>query len=236
MSKINLFEDKEFDQLDWLNRAVEPFIFPPNDVLAIMPEKFDFDYSALLGVMKNTNRTNIDLDSLVEYAAQQSGVDMGSYHLCIKEHYKIQLEPDTVMNFETRQLSGGVSIVKTKNQLTDEDIQAMLATKMYESLRGMYATAPEQIPRLNEVLDLIGSKDARGSRSGRHKVEAIAAAMTKVVTEDKWRVRNYNLMLKCADWIKDYVDRGNLASMSNFTRLKCMTHKGQPIYSMEETK
>lgn len=235
MSKINLFEDKEFDKLDWLNRAVEPFIFPPNDVLVHMPEEYVFDLETILSIMSR-GTLSVDLSALVEYVAKRSGVELGSYHMCIKEQYQLLVSPDAQLNFEKREMIGTIRIVKLKNQLTDEDIQALLALKINEKLRGIYANDPLQIPRLNEVLDLIGGhKEARSSRSGRHKVSAIAEGMTAVVKEDKWRVRNYDLMLKCADWIKDYVDKGNLASMSNFTRLKCMTHKGQPIYSMEET-
>lgn len=235
MAKINLFEDKEYDKLDWLNKAVEPFIFPPNDVLAAMPEVVTFDFATIWSLCNEGRQLNLSMDRLVDYAASLEKIDMGHACLLVKEHYKLEVDPDTVINLEEKSMTGGVRIIKTKNQLNDEDIASLLSIKLYEKLR--YINYENQyLQRLNEVLDLIGAKETRGSRSARNKLGEIADTMKKVVLEDKWRVRNYDLMLSTGDWLKKYIEDGNLAAMSNFTRLKCMTHKGIPIYSMEETK
>ena len=233
MSKINLFEDKQYDSLDWLNKAVESFNFPPNDVLAAMPEVFEFDFDTILAICLVRRALGINMEKFVSYAAAKAGVELGQARILVEEHYR--LEADAVLDFEERTLTGHVRIVKTKSQLSDEDIVELLASKTYERLRYISYDKAE-LSRLNEVLDLIGAKETRSSRSSRHKSVEIAETMAKIVKEDKWRVRDYELMLKCTDWIRLYVEDGNLAAMSNFTRLKCMVHKGVPIYSMEETK
>ena len=44
-----------------------------------------------------------------------------------------------------------------------------------------------------------------------------------------------DLLLKAVNWACDYIKTGNLASLTNFNKLKVMTYKKDPIYSMEET-
>ncbi len=235
MSKINLFEDKEYDKLDWLNKAVEPFIFPPNDILAVMPEQVDFDYNTLWELMKEHHQLGLHIETLVQFAAQKHDIELGTTRLMVCEQYTVEVQSDTTFDFEAKTMTGGIRLIKKKSQLTDEDITELLCIKLREKL--VYVgTEQDYLPRLNEVLDVIGVKETRNSRSARYKRDEICEALVKVVREDKWRVRNYELMLKTGEWIKAYVEQGNLAAMSNFTRLKCMVHKGAPIYSMEETK
>ncbi len=53
---------------------------------------------------------------------------------------------------------------------------------------------------------------------------------------NEWKIKDTELANKVGFWIKDYIVDGNLAAYSNFCRLKVMTHKDQPIYSMEEVE
>jgi hypothetical protein len=94
---------------------------------------------------------------------------------------------------------------------------------------------PDLIPRMQEVLTLLDAKhpDLK-SRSARNKGGSIAQCFAEIIRNDSWKVRNLDLMIKAATWIREFVVNGNLAAMANFTKLKCMTYNGKPIYSMEE--
>jgi hypothetical protein len=222
--------------MEWLNKAIEPFIFPQNEVLMSMPERVDFDYATILSFLeKNNGHLRIGLDELIMFAVAQVNLKLDKDDLSfLSNYFVVDIVPDTEINFEQGTLTGGISLRKTKDQLSDEEIVSYAADIVYYRLYGIYSKS--NISRCNEIMDLIGAEAQRQSTSTRYKIREIAATMASIIREDRWRIRNVALLLKCPTWIQDYLEDGNLAAMSNFTRLKCMVHKGVPIYSMEETK
>jgi hypothetical protein len=234
MSKINLFEDKEYDKMEWLNKAVEPYIFPQNEILMSMPEQVSLDYDLILSLI-SPDQLRIEQNELIKYAAQQVNLELSANDLrFLGDFFKIVIDPHTSIDFESNGLTGAVTLVKTKPQLEESDIVEYTANSAVNLMR--YMRTDSDISRLNEIMDLIGAKESRQSRSTRYKIEEITKTFKTIILEDKWRVRNMELFLKSAAWIKAFVEDGNLAAMSNFTRLKCMVHKGAPIYSLEEAK
>jgi hypothetical protein len=214
---------------------VEPYIFPPNDVMANIPDRFEITYEVLLDILKKGHSFQVGINELMEYLVTPSSPQISSEDkYLLRNFFEVKIPPDLVVNFREGTMNGVIEFVKKKPQLDDEDIKAHVAYCATYALSGS-AFPKDALPRINEIMDLLNCSDYRSSRSVHYKMDALKTALKNIILEDKWRVRNTQLFVKSADWIRDYIANGNLASLSNFTRLKCMTHKGNAIYSMDET-
>lgn len=233
MAKINLFEDKVYDGLDWLEMAVEPYICPLNDILSHLPDSISLSLEDLIELELFSDSASASQDNVVKFALKKEGFFLEESKIKMIENFmEIQFPSgDCFVDLENMTMRGEVLLVKKVNILEDEDIKTWLNERVQLILR--YRNKPD-IPRMSEIQDLLGCRDA--TKSVKNKYKAISKKMEDVVLKDEWRVRDTQLMESVARWIVDYIDNGNLASLSNFTRLKCMVHKNAPIYSMEETK
>jgi hypothetical protein len=93
------------------------------------------------------------------------------------------------------------------------------------------------IGRANEIMEILGGcEGGLRTRSIRRKRAALHDRLVKLFKDNEWNIKDTTLANKVGFWICSYVKEGNLAAFSNFCRLKVMTHKGQPIYSMEEVQ
>ena len=235
-NKIDLFKDKEYSEMEWLSKAIEPFIFPLNDTLAKMPNECQITYDFIVDKLVINQSHEITIKDAILFAAKGindiSPEDIES----MKNSFKLDIEENTILNIETKTLTGEIKLLKIKEQYDDEDIKNIIGDSVNNIICNIHEKKAD-IGRLNEIMDLINHKDMRGSRSVRYKTYAIAQGYVDIIKQDKWRMRNAELIIKAAKWIKNYVENGNLADLSSFTRLKCMTHlnNGAPIYSMEET-
>ena len=133
---------------------------------------------------------------------------------------------------------GEVCIVKTINTLSDEDLQPLMGRKGIEALghvRDYRSDAP--LERLNEVLDILGNcQETMSNRSVRKKVIRIKERLSEIFKTNEWRIRDMGLANKVGFWIRGYIMNGNLADLTNFCKLKVMTHNNMPIYSVKEEK
>lgn len=232
MTKINLFQDKEYEQLDWLNRAVESFVCPINDKMAAFPESVELTFDDFKEMHLNTTYDISVLDALIQTAPRFNMEFTSGEASQLYNYFELVLPSQEVrVDFETRQVSGQILLVKKKAQLEDEDILFIMTTEAVNRLSRISYEA--NIGRMNEIMDLLNCTKDRKSRSANYKTSAIKSCVKSILGEDKWRIRNMDLAIKCADWIVSYINDGNLAALSNFTRLKCMTHNNAPIYSMD---
>ena len=94
------------------------------------------------------------------------------------------------------------------------------------------------IKRINELIDVLAktpkeTKTIRKSKNGMHKMEWLAVALDLIIEEDRWNIKDVDLIIKFLGWVDDYLRYGSIHSFSLITRLKAMTHSKNPIYSVE---
>jgi hypothetical protein len=93
---------------------------------------------------------------------------------------------------------------------------------------------------MDELLDMFeATAVARCSRkrvTKGDKMWALRSAVEGIIGEDKWLIRNGELIRKMLMWISQYLNHGNVAAMANLSKLKIMTHTKQPIYSIKEVE
>lgn len=233
---MGVFHDKRYEQLDWVSQAVQPIETPLSAILERLPESTRIDYQL---VTYNDARGSIGKSSLIDkmlssYSNGHRFVwrERDLLYSCFELD---QRSEELILNLEEGTLTGELYLLKIKYTLEEDDVKRILGEFGKEQLGHMNSYNMDS-SRANEMLDLLEKSEAAiASRSGKVKKQAIQDRLAQIFKDNEWRVRNTDLANSMCMWIKAYIERGDLASLSNITRLKVMTYKDGPIYSIEET-
>jgi ribosomal protein S13 len=227
---MSFLKDKEWENMDWLNKAVEPIVFSVNNEIPKLPSRIDIPASVFrTAVRRNENYLHVDnliIDECHKLNMPKYTIDI-LYKIGFGKLYNVQSEPEVFYDVGTQTLRGDIYLVKQIETLDEEAIQSLLISFTY-GISGMSADTA------NEIMDIIGCEEARKTKSATKKVRAIRNYMQNVFRENKWNIRNIDLCIKLVMWINAYLDNGNRAALANISKLKCMVYNGHPIYSMEE--
>ncbi len=236
---MGIFDDKKFEQLDWMTQVTETIDSELNGLLARLPDEKTFDMLSLLALLDNSYSLSISSGNLVRQMLHQ--IEPSKYldyleeaRLC--ECFKFERSDQVELDFDMMKMTGYVKLVKITKTLEDEDLQKMMGHKGLEAFRNNNYSET-MCGRANEILDLIDAhKDGARSRSVKKKIKAIRERLKTVFTTNEWRIRDMDLADKVCLWCRDYITTGNLAALMNLAKLKVMTHNNMPIYSIEEEK
>ena len=235
---MSVFADKKYENLDFLSQITETIDAPVNAVLASLPEIKSFSYEEIVTILGDSYSFRMDVGSLVRKLLQDSGINYTA--LSYEERqlvfgaFKLETSGDLILDFETGTLHGEVILTKTVNTLADDVLQKMLGAQGIDELRYInYQSASHG--RFNEILDLVGGCDeAKKTRSINNKIRFLKRRLMKIFVDNEWRIRDNDLANKISRWARVYIETGNLAALTNFCKVKVMTHNGGPIYSIVE--
>ncbi len=238
---MGVFDDKKFDGLDWISQATEPIDSKMNEVLGLMPESIDitFDvYRELLG--DRSYGTDLSVNSVISHYISKANMEMSyNQQQALEKCFQFEMEGEEVLlDFENKVISGGtLKLVKITTTMDEQVLKGMLGSEGIEQVGYVGMGDPQCLSRMNEVMELLAKcEQGLKTRSPYKKRHAITNRLKVLFKDNEWNIRDTELANKVGFWIRDYIQDGNLASFSNFCRLKVMTHKGQPIYSMEEVQ
>ena len=227
---MGVFDDKRYDQLDWVSQAVQPIETPLATLLEQLPDKTPVPWDWF-------RDGTLDLSDVIQELVSTKIKGRLSYQerAIIDECFEFQCSKDQItLNLGLGNMDGEIHVVKTKFTLDEDRLKQSLGEEGLQYL-GQMNYYNMDFPRANEMLELLEkTEEALKSRSGRNKSHAIRTRLTDIFKNNEWNVKSTELANKMGYWIRDYVDKGNLAALSNITRLKVMTYKGGPIYSIEE--
>lgn len=238
---MGVFDDKKFDGLDWISQATEPIDSKMNEVLALMPDNIDIDFNMYRSFLGSRNYgTDLSISYVVGYYIAKANIEL-SYQQqeALVKCFKFEMEGDDVLlDFENKVISGGkLSLVKTTTTMDEQLLKNMLGAEGIEQLSYCNTRDFSCMSRMNEVMELLTKCEQGLKTRSVHKKRSVMVNRLKTLFKDnEWNIRDTELANKVGTWIRDYIQDGNLAAFSNFCRLKVMTHKGQPIYSMEEVQ
>lgn len=235
---MGIFDDKQYDEMDWLSKAIEPTISSLNDALSKLPEETDFSPPQIMRLAKTGYNLGVDLDSVVLTLCQKHGVGLTSWDDDFKKIVRCfdmeLIGPDITLDLENNICEGGtLRLTKIKSMFEENELQKEMGSKGISNMRRMDFNKVE-IARANEIGELLGNDIIRQKRSSRQKVQVILEVLAKGFAENTWNIKNVELSDKVCLWIQTYLETGNLAALTNFCKFKVMTHAGDPIYSMEE--
>jgi len=237
---MGVFDDKKFDELDWISQATEPIDSKMNEVLGLMPESLTLDFNLYTKMLSNSYGLDLSLEKAVAYCLNEYSPDVNlswDQKNVMRDMFEFQINVDEalILDFENGTLSGGeIKLVKLASTMDEKVLESLLGKEGIMAVSSMYCTQAG-LSRANEIMDLLGNcEEGMRTRSDRRKRRIIQTRLTNLFKANEWNIRDTELANKVGFWIRDYVSSGNLAAFSNFCRLKVMTHKNQPIYSMEE--
>lgn len=234
---MGVFDDKKFEQLDWMSQITEGIESELNGLLARLPDRIELDFDSIISFMDSSNTPRLSTDSVVRkiirsfYDSNLSWEDERTIRSC----FEFEASDDLLIDFENKILRGSVTLVKTTTTLADEHLQNTMGSDGIQKLSRISWNDPGCFSRANEVMELLGGleKETR-NRSARRKFQAIRSRLSNIFKNNEWRIRDTELANKIGIWIGQYIQSGNLAAFSNFCKIKVLTHQGGPIYSIEE--
>ncbi len=234
---MGVFDDKRYDQLDWVSQAVQPIETPLSALLEKLPESTRIDFELITGA---DSQGNLNRDSLVESMLRRFN---RGHEFTWKERdlmfncFELDMRSEElILNLEDQTLTGELFLIKTKFTLDEDQIKKVMGEYGRDQLNRMNAYNMN-VQRAHEMLDLLEkSEAAMASRSNKVKKQAMMNRIQQIFQDNEWRIKNTDLANNVSLWIKSYIETGDLAALSNITRLKVMTYKDGPIYSIEETK
>jgi len=249
MSK--LFSDPEYkrmstDEESWLELAIEPFRFYLNEVIPLLPEKIELDYDQILKLIKNATSDqylSISAHSILQPIADKLLKKPLSAKALnhLVELYSISMDGDEIIDFANKTLTNSIVFSKDLYEFPEDKIKGIISSLVIDHISIIdYTTdSPKHgstVSRINEVMDIVGFEEPsdRTTRSMRKKQRALKRRIRTLIAEDEWRIRSYDVIEDLCININEFIKNGNMHALMNITRLKCMTHKGAPIYSMED--
>lgn len=235
---MGVFDDKKFEQLDWMTQITETIESELNGLLARLPDVVELNYNTVISFVDFNYSMRLDSDRVVRKILQEHGKKLSwEDESTIKGCYTFEVSDDLIIDMESRTMIGSIKLVKTTPTLSCEQLQMAMGRKGINSIESTRWNDSNAIVRANEVMDLLGNcEHALKNRSYRKKRAAITDRLVRIFTTNEWRIRDMELADKIGLWISQYISNGNLAAFSNFCKVKVMTHQGGPIYSIEEQK
>jgi hypothetical protein len=238
---MSVFKDKKFEELDWVSQAIEPIDSPLNIYLSQLPDEVDINYDMYIKCIRESGySTSISVEQIISPMLRSHANRHLSYQEIdmIIRCFALELSGDSVLiDFEKQEISGGaIKLVKIQFTLDEKDLKNTLGSNGIRAISEIRRSSlPEGLSRANEILDLLGScEKGFKTRSIGNKCYMISTRVKNLLSNDEWKIKDTELANKIGKWIALYIQDGNLAALSNLCRLKVMTHRDQPIYSMEE--
>jgi hypothetical protein len=237
---MKLFEDKVYKDMDWLEAACQPVKDSLNDILNSLDDEIEVEFHMLIGWSgKPSTVEAVDIvekhlsskESLEEFPVPLS-LSLSRSLRTIATCFEFSATGQPKLDFESKQIvDGSIKLIKVKSKFTEEETEKRLIAAPLDIIDSI-SYRPASMSSLNEMCELLGLHEARKLRAKRKKVIAIDCELADIFKTNAWNIKDVDLACKVAKWIKLYIEDGNLAALSNFCKLKVMTHDGQPIYSI----
>lgn len=235
---MGVFDDKKFEELDWISQATEPIDSIMNEALSLIPDETIIDFPTYKKMVGNYD-LNLSISRIVDYLVKRytNHIDI-SYQQrnALLDCFNIEMDPQVLLDFEKQQIVGNIKVIKIASTMDEKVLESMLGHEGIEEV-GRVFISHSAMSRANEIMELLGKcEEGLRTRSERKKRLIMKNRLAILFKNNEWKIKDTELANRVGFWIRDYIKDGNLAALSNFCRLKVMTHKGQPIYSMEEIK
>lgn len=233
---MGVFDDKKFEQLDWVSQITETIESDLNGLLARLPEKYDLTFELINSLIKSSYDRTLSIDKIINHLLTQSNLKLPDNPDGLYECFKFEISKDLVLDLENGTLQGHATLIKKTQTIEDETLQKMMGKEGIQAVQySLRSLDNSNIGRINEIIDLIGGlEQERSHRSVRKKIYAISKRLESIFANNEWRIRDMALANRICYWIKEYMVTGNLAAYTNFCKIKVMTHSNMPIYSIEE--
>lgn len=233
---MGLFNDNDYENMEWLEKVIEPYIFPFNNILKQIPDEITITPENIYELLGNNNSKWVSLHIMLDYLIHKQILKCSKDDIDeISEIFTAEIPDNYGIDIYTKKASGEIKLVKKVKMIEEKDIPSYVSKVVSSKLIEQLNSNNVETSRIKEIMDILEcDKESMSARSVWKKLGNQRKRIIYIIENDIWRIRDVTLIYKLVDWIIMYIKNGNLAALSNIMRLKCMTHSGAPIYSMEE--
>jgi hypothetical protein len=219
----SFFKDDKYEGMDFLTQAVRPLLWEPHEKFIQVPDEIEIE----MDFLKETGR-NLSIN-MTTFLKKVSKDYFGNSHDLyeVSKWFSIEVEKDTYIDLEKQEIIGSVKLVKKSTEISEQEILDYLAGQTFMDYR---RRVQGEAKRAREIMELLGTTP----ESKKNSYNTLKNQVKDIIRENKLKIYNGNLILKMASWIERYVLDEDLQALANFSKLKVMTHKNEPIYSMKE--
>jgi len=234
---MGIFDDKKFGKLDWMTQITETIQSELNDILAKLPDRTEISVDDIAEQCHGEN-FHVYHGNIVRNILHKDFVQVSwEEERAIMDCFELEATSPLEFNLETNTLTGTITLVKKQFTFRDEELQKMMGVNGIRDLNNVKFKHEWPLDRLNEILDVLGnSEECQKNRAYTKKMDRIMERLREIFANNEWRIRDTELANRMCRWIKDYIQVGNLAALTNLCKLKVMTHHNMPIYSIEEER
>ena len=247
MSKISMFQDKVYDDMDDISKLVEPIESDVNIALSYIPDEIEVTSQHIKDLYDNKwGWSSLSVTGFVDTILRElkvtTTVNMHDhankffkFKVRSKDNEELEEAEEVRINMETGIMSHRLFLIKHTVGYDDQTLEAMAKESLTKNIRS-YLNSNRDVnkSRMNELAELFGAKDVKSDRAYRGKVRRFCQHINSLVDNKKLDIRDLNLCEKFSKWVVLYVKDGNLAALNNITRIKIMMHENRPIYSIQE--
>lgn len=237
-----LFKDKVYNEMEWLEAACQPYIEKLNPTLSNFPDKIEITLEHITYSNKEP-RSGVFISSLLNSISREnkyglenlSPQDVDAIEKCFEFKAEFDEGCDQIyFDSETQEITGGkMFLVKVKDIFEEKEIESRVGANGIRRIR-MMGYRDMDVNYANDILELFSMDEERKSRSKKVKYNAIESKMQEIMKNNEWNIRDLDLSNRVGKWLVEYLQYGNMAALSNFCKMKAMTHNNEPIYSIEE--
>lgn len=237
---MGVFDDKKFEELDWISQATEPIDSQLNEVLGKLPDEVQIDFKTFKAILGD-NHYNHDLtiSKVVSHLMLEARLGMLGFKQqdALLRCFTLTMEGNEVLlDFEKQTIVGDIRLIKTVYTMDEKLLEGLLGAEAVDIVNSI-SMRTDFFGRTNEIMELLGKcDDGIRTRSPGKKRVLLTKRLKEIFKTNEWKIKDTELANKIGLWIRSYIVDENVASLSNFCRLKVMTHKDQAIYSMEEVQ
>lgn len=223
-----VMKDKVYEELDDISRFVEPWDMLTWKLMDKIPNEIDLSFDILKELFDSgTNAYNdvlvTKIFSTLFEGDEKWATDIIS-NLSLVE--RSDNTPDFWIDFSTNEMNGRVFLVLRKPEYKDIPLAITKAV-----CRTFYPKVYD-LKRTKEVLEIFGVNTTK--RNVSTLATYLYNAITKNIADDVWRIRSDKVIYDMVRWAYMYIESGNYSAYASLLNLKCMVHRGNPIYSAEE--
>lgn len=242
---MGTLRDEVYEKLDYLSQLTEVVVGPQNEVLGRAPDRIELTFEQINSSKYRTWGVNqgyeLNIGRVLTKCLPQGD---WPYVDDIKQYFKFEVSDDFEIDIRNKTMTGAITLVKTIQQVDEKQVLQIALDKAIRAINQYNWPAKRLREKIITVLNTLESGygtewaknlNGRVSWSG---YNAITTLLTNVIMENKWRIRDAEVILKVGVWINSYLadeSEQNLG-LVNLVKLKIMLDKDLPVYSIDEVK
>lgn len=243
---MGTLRDEAYEKLDYLSQLTEVVIGPQNIVLGRVPDRLELSFEQIDKIKAQTwGGPGFELSvSHVLYNLCDLTSEEREYVRDIVQHFQFEVSDDFELDLANQKMTGTITMVKTLQQVDEKQILQMAIDKSVGHLSHYDWPTKRLKDKIATVLNTF--EPGKGTEWLKHLsgkvqfsgVNAIKETIEDCILENKWRIRDVNIIAKVGHWINSYLrdETDQDLGLVNLVKLKIMLDKDLPVYSVDEVK